>query len=437
MGKRCDAIAIHRGVIMVIEFKVGGEAYDSGALDQVLDYALDLKNFHSGSHDWPIVPILVSTGAKKRTATLKLGDQKVYDPLLANAETFGEALFVAASVSTDKVIDPKAWACSPYSPTPTIVEAAQALYDQHSVADISRSDAGAINLTRTAGRVSKIIKEAKRTKRKTLCLITGVPGSGKTLAGLNIAIQHAESHKDDNAVYLSGNGPLVSVLREALARNDVTRQKDRGQRIRKSDALRRASTFIQNIHHFRDEGLRSEAAPVEKIVVFDEAQRAWDREQTSSFMRRKRAMPDLNQSEPDYLLSLMDRHADWRAVICLVGGGQEINTGEAGIGEWVETLRTTLQHWDIHFSDKVDSPEYSWAGDLSTILEGLNSHNEPDLHLAVSLRSYRAESLSSYVSALINADAVSARNRLQGAFDASSPRDGYFCASRGRARSDP
>ena len=361
-----------------------------------------------------IIPVLVATRGLVRDIQLRPAVDGVFEPILANANTLLEALGAIAKLGDNSQFDAELWSASPYKPTPTIIEAAQALYSHHSVAEISRSDAGAINLSRTTVRIFAIVDDAKARNKKTLCLMTGVPGSGKTLAGLNIAIQRTDAHSEDHAVYLSGNGPLVAVLREALAQNQVVLSKEPGgSPVKKSDAKRRASAFIQNIHHFRDECLKSEMAPVEKVVIFDEAQRAWNKAQASSFMRQKRGVDDFDQSEPDFLLSAMDRHADWCVVVCLVGGGQEINTGEAGVIEWLQTIQRKFPYWNVYCSDLIDSPEYSWGVDVKAILNKIHAHSEPDLHLSVSLRSYRAEHLAAFVSAVISGDSVEAAKRLK------------------------
>ena len=203
------------------------------------------------------------------------------------------------------------WLNARYAPTPTIIEAAQALYRNHSVHEISRNDAGAENLTETTATINQIIDDCKTNHRKAICFVTGVPGAGKTLAGLNIANERHQFDADEHAVFLSGNGPLVEVLQEALARD---RAKVKG--VTKAEAKRETKAFIQAIHKFRDEALTSERPP-----IFDEAQRAWDAHALSAFMARKKGNPNFVQSEPEFLISIMDRHADWAVIVCLVGGG--------------------------------------------------------------------------------------------------------------------
>ena len=412
MGKRADVVLILNGYIVIIEYKVGGAYYSSRDIDQALDYALDLHNFHEGSHEMPIVPILVATQAPSQDISLYFEDD-VATPVLCNDDTLAAALQLVVEAPAHSTIDAEVWALSRYKPTPTIVEAAQALYRGHNVEEISRSDGGAINLARTGIAVEAIIEQAKANNRKAICFVTGVPGAGKTLGGLNIANSRMKAHEDEHAVFLSGNGPLVQVLREALARDEIARAKDHGDKITKKVAHQRASTFIQNIHHFRDDNLIYERAPVEKVAVFDEAQRAWNEEQTSSFMQNKRGQPGFAMSEPEFLLSVMDRHDDWCAVICLVGGGQEINTGVGGIGEWFKALEEQFTEWDIYCSDQLPQDYYEHKEALLGHRRVIRPSIETDLHLAVSMRSFRAEQVSTFVNAIIDGKADQAIAILQ------------------------
>lgn len=403
IGKRVDAILILNGSIFVLEYKVGAESYEAGAIDQAYDYALDLKNFHKASHHLNVVPILIATDAISVDMTLKIDGDGVASPLLSNSASLSAVInFVSISLPT-REIDSDAWIRSSYHPTPTIVEAAQALYKGHNVDEISRSDAGAINLTKTCSHVSKVIDDAKANNKKAICLITGVPGAGKSLAGLNIAIERMRYLENEHAVFLSGNGPLVAVLREALIQDQLALNDflPKEQKIKRKSAEQKASAFIQNIHHFRDDNLVSADAPVEKVVIFDEAQRAWSKDQASSFMKRKRGQDDFSMSEPDFLLSVMNRHKDWCVVVCLIGGGQEINTGEAGISEWMTALKENYRDWDIYFPDEIFKSDYALDSKWLQDQGDLNMHVEPDLHLAVSLRSFRAEKLSAFVGEVI------------------------------------
>ncbi|UDF03971.1 DUF2075 domain-containing protein [Asticcacaulis sp. AND118] len=405
MGKRADAVLVIGDCIFIIEFKVGSETFDRAAIEQVEDYALDLKNFHAGSHHLSIVPILVATRAKASPMSQpELALDQVSKPLLSSVIDLGDIIGHAAAQHRHRQLDVGTWASSGYRPTPTIIEAARALYARHDVRDIARSDADAINLSRTQDFISAVIEDAKLHHRKTVCFVTGVPGAGKTLAGLNIATQRSESHADEHATFLSGNGPLVDVLREALARDQSART---GRS--KSHVARDVRAFIQNIHHFRDDYAGSPTIPSEHVVVFDEAQRAWTKAQASKFMQAKRGIADFDMSEPEFLLSVMDRHPDWCTVVCLIGGGQEINTGEAGLSEWMAAIRARFPHWQVHASAQIVQPDYDLNRDAQAFIRQEQVTLSDDLHLGVSMRSFRAETLSDFVSHLLNGDAEAAR----------------------------
>jgi hypothetical protein len=290
---------------------------------------------------------------------------------------------------------------SGYKPTPTIIEAAQSLYQGHKVDEITRSDAGAINLSQTSACIAQIIEDAKAKRHKAICFVTGVPGAGKTLAGLNLVTQRTSAHEDEHAVFLSGNGPLVEVLREALARDEHAQSKLTDTTIRKADAARKVKSFIQNIMHFRDDSLVRSDAPIERVAVFDEAQRAWDRDHLANFMARKKGLADFDMSEPAFLVSVMDRHQDWCVVVCLIGGGQEINAGEAGLTEWFSALQSRFTDWKVFTSRQLAHRDYNWGQDLAAMLSNLDVTVYEHLHLAVSIRSFRAEKLSEFVGAVV------------------------------------
>lgn len=413
MGKRIDAVLLICGVVIIIEFKVGDAHYSRSAMDQVLDYALDLKYFHDQSHHLPIVPIVVATEANSEISLLTSYDDQIYSPLYANKCNLGQRVGQVLRSIPASDIDPIQWRDSLYKPTPTIIEAAQTLYKGHDVKEISNSEAGAINLSLTAEAISDVIDTSKSKHQKSICFVTGVPGAGKTLAGLNIANEHLSTQEDEHAVFLSGNGPLVKVLREALARSDMENQSfGRGQRQTKKSALTKAQAFIQNIHHFRDDALTTDRPPLEKVVIFDEAQRAWNLEQTGSFMEKKRNVHNFAMSEPHFLISIMDRHPDWAVIICLVGGGQEINTGEAGLLEWFKVLGADYPYWHVYHAPNLTDDEYSQSQDLSSYFDPGQVRVDPRLHLAVSIRSFRAESVSSLVKAVLDNDKLKAKNIL-------------------------
>lgn len=409
MGKRVDNILVVDDLIFALEFKVGDTKYQKYAIDQVVDYCLDLKNFHEGSHLAKIVPILISTNAEA-VENIVSEEDDLFEPIKANQNNLSEIIQAILQQNEANQIDIEDWENSIYKPTPTIIEAAQALYKGHSVAEISRHDAGAINLSKTAAAISRIIENSKAQNQKSICFVTGVPGAGKTLAGLNIANERTKSDADEHAVFLSGNGPLVEVLREALIRDAVETAKEKGEKTTKKNEKGRAVKFIQPIHHFRDENLISDKPTIEKVVIFDEAQRAWTREMASSFMKRKRGNDDFTMSEPEFLISVMDRHKDWSVIVCLIGGGQEINTGEAGLSEWIEALKIHFSNWNVFYSNKIVSDEnYLNQTELKNWLSE-NALAEDDLHLSVSVRSFRSEKVSELMQKFLENKSDEARN---------------------------
>jgi len=312
MGKRVDVVILYLGVVFVLEFKVGEKSYPNSALEQGLDYSVDLKNFHEQSHYRAIVPIIIATEAPSCEPLIKKYPDCVYFPIKSNKNNFVSHIkAVANEINESSVLVPLEWLESIYKPTPTIIEAAQALYKGHSVKEISRSDSGTINLGATSDTISEIINLSKLEHKKSICFITGVPGAGKTLAGLNIANERHNVDEGEHAVFLSGNGPLVEVLQEALARNEVLEKKGTDKKITKIQALTKTKSIYSNIHHFRDDALQNEKPPIERVAVFDEAQRAWTLEQTRSFMARKKGIQGFDKSEPEFLISVLDRHQDW------------------------------------------------------------------------------------------------------------------------------
>lgn len=397
IGHRIDVVCIIRGIIFLLEFKVGDKVYKKATDDQVVDYALDLKYFHEASQNRYIVPISVSTEAPNAENRIFFMEDQIAEVLHSNKKTISSTITTILGTASDASLSMTAWGNSRYAPTPTIIEAAQALYRNHSVDDISRSDAGAQNLTETTAAISRIIDDCKVNGRKAICFVTGVPGAGKTLAGLNIANSRHQFEANEHAVFLSGNGPLVDVLQAALAKDCAMREG-----ITVAEAKRRTKAFVQIIHKFRDEALMTEQPPTEKVVIFDEAQRAWDEANLTEFMRRKKGIADFDQSEPEFLIHIMDRHKDWATIVCLVGGGQEIYTGEAGIEDWFRTLKKDYPDWDVYLSDKMTDSEYIGKSSVDQLLGGRDYTVEPSLHLGVSLRSFRSEKLAAFTKALLD-----------------------------------
>ncbi len=412
MGKRVDVVVLYKNIVFLLEFKCGDTEYRQSTYDQVYDYALDLRNFQKESHNKFLVPIMVSSNAPEVYNTLQ-ERERIIVPLRCNAEN------IAATIEavSDKYIEPSfdylTWENSEYLPTPTIVEAAQALYRGHNVHDITRSDAGAENLTVTTDEINRIIEHSKTNGRKSICFVTGVPGAGKTLVGLNIAIQRSNARKGEHAVFLSGNFPLVTVLQEALARDKVEQEKQRDNRISKTEALRSTSAFIQIIHKYRDSFVGNNNIPPERVAIFDEAQRAWTHDMIEKFMATKKGVSPFPYSEPEFLISTMDRHQDWAVVICLVGGGQEINTGEAGLPEWFDSLRRAFPDWDVYITPQLNDDEYRRGRSWKSMISGIRTFERNKLHLATSVRSFRTPDLAAFVKAVLDADSDEAKMLYQ------------------------
>ena len=440
LGKRVDVILLLSGIIFCIEFKVGQHQALEADMDQVLDYALDLNNFHKFSEGKVIVPILVPTKHRKTSTIIQKSgyDDNVINPLITGAEGLSNLInSVLAEFPNEEPIDSR-WIISPYAPTPTIIEAARSLYENHTVENITRHEADEVSTDRTIQELLKVIKKSKEEGKKSICFVTGVPGAGKTLVGLDVAVKqtyqgHDEPVKDEGAVYLSGNGPLVAVLKEALAIDNQKNCRARGIKKHKTDAKREVSKSIQMIHSYRDNMLAKIKNPVENgileidpakavkmeasgygevehVAIFDEAQRSWTHKRLAEYLKRggtygnKLKVPNFPMSEAAFLIWALDQREDWATIICLVGGGQEINTGEAGITEWITALNDKFPHWDVYISPKLTDAEYA-EGKVNELLKGKqNVTYSENLHLAVSLRSFRAEKLSAFVHALLSFD---------------------------------
>ena len=453
LGKRIDVVLLLKGIVFCLEFKVGKSEALQNDVEQVLDYALDLKNFHLYSGNKPIAPILIPTKYNKKIANIQpsVYNDGIANPIIASETTLKtviERILESMQCEFEHKQWGQNWIISPYVPTPTIVEAARTLYENHSVEDITKHEADKASTDTTINYLLKVIEESKNNKRKSICFVTGVPGAGKTLVGLDVAIKQTykegEKDKDNGAVYLSGNGPLVAVLTEALAQDNQKKCRLKGERKNLSDSRREVSEFIQIIHRYRDNMLAKIKNPVENgileidpqkavkykesgygevehIAIFDEAQRTWTHERIALYLKRggtygnKLKVPNFPMSEAAFLIWSLDQREDWAVIICLVGGGQEINTGEAGISEWINALNTQFKHWNIYISNKLTEPEYA-EGKVNELLENNTKVTYSDnLHLSVSMRSFRAESLSNFIHSLLsfNVDAISLYKDIQ------------------------
>ena len=425
MGRRADVVAVIDGIVFVLEYKTAEQKFHRDAIVQVWDYALDLKNFQEGSHDRVLVPVLVAPKEKVKHCSLELKhfEDNVYEPLMVNAHLLGAGISkVLDSIPHEvqlKTAD-DIWAKSGYEPTPTIIEAAIALYEENTVEDITKHGG---DIDKASVELANIIESCRNNNRKAICFITGVPGAGKTLIGLNTAID--QFNRDEKAVYLSGNFPLVEVLQEALARDYVRRDKIKAKQEKrkactKEEAKSKVKAFIQMIHHYRDlylEGTTIENGrivpmpdyfqshsdkayvPSEHVAIFDEAQRAWTQEELGRFMREKKGIKDFPYSEPEYLISCMDRQPDWGVVVCLVGNGQSINKGEAGLKEWIESIYRSYKDWDVYISEYLMRSGDVTKEQMDLVRSQIKSREE--LHLKMSMRSFRSEKVSIFVNQLL------------------------------------
>lgn len=433
LGKRIDVVLLYRGIIFCVEFKVGESNILEADIDQVLDYALDLKNFHKLSQDKLIVPILVATKYSKHTTDIQMSiyDDRVVNPLVTGQDGISDVISKVLEKFPYEIGVDANWIISPYAPTPTIIEAAKTLYESHSVENITRHEADKVSTDNTISYIIDVIQKSKENSEKSICFVTGVPGAGKTLVGLDVAVRQTyqgndEPVEDEGAVYLSGNGPLVAVLNEALAQDNY--QKNKGKKL--TESRREVGKFIQIIHRYRDNMLAKIKNPVENgvleidperaikqaesgygevehVAIFDEAQRAWTHKRIADYIKRggtygnKLKVPNFPMSEAAFLIWSLDQREDWATIVCLVGGGQEINTGEAGISEWINALNDKFPHWKVYISPKLTEAEYA-EGKVNELLEkNRNVTYSDSLHLGVSLRSFRAEKLSAFVHALL------------------------------------
>ncbi len=438
LGKRIDVVLLFKGLIFCLEFKVGESKILENNIDQVLDYALDLKNFHKFSHKKIIIPILVATRYPRSSSWIRRSvyNDGIINPLVTGSSGLLELIInVLHDYPNETPVDPN-WIISPYTPTPTIIEAAKSLYEHHTVENITRHEADNVTTDRTISYILHVIKESKTNEQKSICFVTGVPGAGKTLVGLDVAIKQTyqgnkEPVIDEGAVYLSGNGPLVAVLTEALAQDNYKSCKERNEKKNITDSRREVKKSIQMIHAYRDNMLAKIKNPVEKgvleidpdkavssgtsgfgevehVAIFDEAQRSWTKDRLAQYLKRggtygnKLKVPNFPMSEAAFLIWSLDQRKDWATIVCLVGGGQEINTGEAGIAEWINAINTYFPHWKVYISPKLTDAEYAEGKVNDLLKDNKNIEYSENLHLSVSLRSYRAEKLSAFVHSVLS-----------------------------------
>ena len=406
LGKRVDVILLLNNIVFSLEYKNGKKIFERKDAIQAEDYALDLKNFHKESEGLYVCPILIATDAGEKKNIISCYEDKEIYLQYANASNFYEVIkSIVSNYGSENTIDFDRWFNSPYYPTPTIIDAAVDAYNNIDISEIANSEAGSENIAKCQSEIEKIIDFSKNNKRKSICFITGVPGAGKTLVGLNIAC----GDKNHNAVYISGNGPLVSVLRESIARNISKRG------ITKTKANSVVVKMIQGIHEFRKDCINNidnkDCAPFENTVVFDEAQRCWDSEKMKDWTSKKASVV-INESEPHFLISSMNKKKDWAVIICLVGLGQDIYNGEVGINEWFGSVITDFTNWDIYYSSEIFNQLEDKKINKDLIISCKQAHSVEGLHLKTSVRSFRSNKVSEFVDYLLVKDPISASNTL-------------------------
>jgi DUF2075 family protein len=359
-GRRPDVVVLAGQSIVVLEFKqdpVPRPAF----VDQVEGYSRDLAEYHEASHDRNVGAVLVLTGARAPVteATVAVVDPPSVAGMLLSHHAGGS-------------IDLDSWLTSPYAPLPSLITAARRIFQHEPLPAVRRAlSSGIPDAVELLGRLAET---ASDDGGRLLAFLAGVPGSGKTLAGLTLVYERAA--RMSAATFLSGNGPLVEVLRDAL----------------------QSKAFVRDLHAFIKMYGLSDRVPNEHVIVFDEAQRAWDR----GYMAHKHGV---EHSEPDLLIQVGERLPGWSVLVGLVGDGQEIHAGEeAGIAQWREATSrpNASERWRVHCPPR-----------LGGSFAGLDVTEHAALDLTVTLRSRRADRLHQWVAALLEGRlAAAARQAL-------------------------
>lgn len=400
LGKRIDVILLIRHMVFSLEFKNGKTAFTAQDAQQAEDYALDIKNFHKESEDLYVCPILIATNAPEYAKEQTIGHYADKQILLQreNINTLiPKVAKVAEKYGDDRQIDFVKWFNSPYHPTPTIIAAAVEAYRSHDISQIANSEAGQDDIDRCEEQLNKIVEYAQYNKKKCVCFVTGVPGAGKTLVGLDVVASNLKAGKEHMSVYLSGNGPLVEVLREALKKS----VREQGKVTKETEIA--INALIQSSYAFKKDCVKNRSIPPERILIFDEAQRVWNQEKMT---KKHEKDPEMSVSEPFLLYKIMDRHEDWAVMICLVGLGQDIYDGEVGITEWFRCGIEDYQDWELFYSPdlflQAEDKEIIKEDEIQKIRSCSRCHEREGLHLKTSIRSFRADKQCQFVDALLN-----------------------------------
>ena len=401
LGKRIDVILLIKHIVFSLEFKNGKNIFVAQDAQQAEDYAIDIKNFHKESEDLYVCPILIATNApkyKKEQSIDCYPDKQIFLQR-ENIETFTPKLTsIIDRYGDDETIDFEKWFNSPYHPTPTIIAAAVEAYTSHDISQIAQSEAGQDNIDKCEREIEKIINYARDNHKKCVCFVTGVPGAGKTLVGLDVVAKNLNKGKDNLSVYLSGNGPLVEVLQEALKRSVKEKMSKESKEV-KRETKTAINTLIQSSYSFKKDNAKNTLPTPEHIMIFDEAQRVWNEQKMTNKHEKD---PVMSVSEPHLLFRIMDRHEQWAVMICLVGLGQDIYDGEVGINEWFCCGIDDYKDWELFYSPAIFSQTEDKNIDKDKILSCERCHQVESLHLETSIRSFRADKQCQFVDYLLD-----------------------------------
>lgn len=404
LGKRIDVILLIRHMVFSLEFKNGKNVFTAQDAQQAEDYAIDIKNFHKESEDLYVCPILIATDAPKysKPQSIECYPDKQIHLQRENIDTLVEKLHeIVDRYGNDDPLDFEKWFSSPYHPTPTIIAAAVEAYTTHDISEIANSEAGQDDIDNCEKKLGEIIDYAKANKKKCVCFVTGVPGAGKTLVGLDVVSKNLKAGKENLSVYLSGNGPLVEVLRAALTKS--AREKNQLNR----ETQTAINALIQSSYAFKEDNARNEHPTPENILIFDEAQRVWNADKMT---RKHENDPDMSVSEPHLLYRIMDRHKDWAVMICLVGLGQDIYDGEVGINEWFRCGIEEYREWELFYSPAIFDQNEDRNIDQTLITGCSRCHEAWELHLKTSVRSFRADKQCQFIDAILDNDPEKAKS---------------------------
>lgn len=421
VNMRIDVVLLMDDIVYSLEFKNNEVTFNDDDINQADGYGYALKNFYEVNRNKYVVPILIATKAPDSICSsgADLGIDKLFSLFKANTNKMEQYIDLIGSKYGSDIIyteeEFEEWVNSPFKPNPTIIQSARSIYMNNQVDEFFKFDAGEENLKITESTVEEIIKEARDNKKKIICFVSGVPGAGKTLVGLDIAGKTRNKDNDDmpEAVFFSGNGPLINVLTEALGRDAMKANPEKFSN--KNRAVNDVKTFIQDLHAFKQDIISSKKRVIdENVLIFDEAQRVWDEEQLEKWLEKKGADESyFGNSEADLLLSTFDKK-EWGVIVALVGLGQDIHTGEDGLGVWFNSLLNKKTGWDIRLSNEIFEQR---ADKLDAYIDSIKNCDRvkecPGLYLKTCIRTPRAKNLSEFSEALLNNRPEDAKKALE------------------------